>query len=1126
MSLACKFTRTLRRRALAGASAAAIGWAVATAALALPANPSIFANSPFAGTAATFTPAAGSLTVTQNAERVVIDWDSFNIANGETVNFVQGADNFIAFNRVDPASFTTIDGNLIGNGSVWVFSPGGLLFGANAQVNVGSLFAGTGVFADFEANASVDPSDLSIFVPVPPSYTGATLTVASGAELNANRMLVLQGPLIDMHGTVQVPNGGVGYIVAEGGSVTIASSPAAGITLLDAQQASDVSGRGQPGMDHTGVTQAQFIEIEGAALAEANFETVINLDGVIDASGASPSAFGIWVSSGHSTIDPTTNGSTTNIVVQGALSTASSDVQLNGDDVQINGSVVGGDEVFVFAYGDIGVDGTVASGGQTMMHAHADDSHIHLTGDIDAGGPIDIATTNADTYIYVDATLTSNALVAVRSGGDIHVGGSTFLTGDANGDGVATGLGVNLVTGTAFNTHTSTTYVSAGDLTIDAGAQMRATNGAPQQILLTAINGDMTMNGQLEGSRVVVRGNGVVTVGGQVHAREDVSIVGWTGQVTTAGDDIVITGTAVLEGDNRVFVSASYGDVTIQDGAELVSDADNTPTLDLFSAPQLDSLFVICNGRVHIEAGASLEAGANYMLIYADGVDAGTDQADAAIVMSGDMHANDLALNAYNGSIVIDGGVHAEDHAIVSAGSYVVLTQNSTVHAGQNPVQAHDALVWPYADVAGNISLLINAGDIALYGEIETDTIAIVANSQGPVLIGGGNGGADIMGYDLGGEFFLTNDEFQTIDAGKIMIVAGADGQDTLTEVNNDMIVRDLTIDPGVVDTLVLGTDSEDTVFVTGAVTLSAPGATALWIGGALQPHGASNAPSSIIPDHIVITGSIGEPGNSFGEVHLTAFGDIGMGSEEFVYAAADDPDFNAFEQSGDFDIDEGHVFIAAGSLTITTNGRVLQQNTGADGSFAGLLIGSPSQERPLIWGPDVLQGVAIGGDDPFTISFTEGPDRVELFGSFVTTGGPVEGPDAAKVSFLAEDFSSEGPMFFNGCAFGGGACGGGAPQEVPQFVAPTQVATQDTSAIEQQQKDQAADDKAAPDDEDADDAEDDSSSESEDEDNKLFRALIAPGTDRAYDQERIGQPITGSGNEDLWTGRGDGEQP
>jgi filamentous hemagglutinin family protein len=76
-------------------------------------------------------------TIDQTSQRAVIDWDSFNVGSNETVQFVQPSSSAIALNRIHDSGTSAIDGQLLANGNVWLINPNGILFGKNAQVNVG-----------------------------------------------------------------------------------------------------------------------------------------------------------------------------------------------------------------------------------------------------------------------------------------------------------------------------------------------------------------------------------------------------------------------------------------------------------------------------------------------------------------------------------------------------------------------------------------------------------------------------------------------------------------------------------------------------------------------------------------------------------------------------------------------------------------------------------------------------------------------------------------------------------------------------------------------------------------------------------------------------------------------------
>ncbi|MEO8153269.1 MAG: filamentous hemagglutinin N-terminal domain-containing protein [Rhizobacter sp.] len=95
------------------------------------------------------TPAAGSMNITQTAStsnRALLEWTSFSIGSQAKVNFVQPNTQSVMVNRVTgdgkgAASASEIYGGLSANGKVFLINPAGVVFGAGAQVNVGSLVA-------------------------------------------------------------------------------------------------------------------------------------------------------------------------------------------------------------------------------------------------------------------------------------------------------------------------------------------------------------------------------------------------------------------------------------------------------------------------------------------------------------------------------------------------------------------------------------------------------------------------------------------------------------------------------------------------------------------------------------------------------------------------------------------------------------------------------------------------------------------------------------------------------------------------------------------------------------------------------------------------------------------------
>lgn len=86
---------------------------------------------------------AGNTTINQSTQNAAINWQSFNIGAGETVQFVQPNSKSVALNRVLGSDPSSILGNLSANGRVILVNPNGVLFAKGAQVNVGGLVAST-----------------------------------------------------------------------------------------------------------------------------------------------------------------------------------------------------------------------------------------------------------------------------------------------------------------------------------------------------------------------------------------------------------------------------------------------------------------------------------------------------------------------------------------------------------------------------------------------------------------------------------------------------------------------------------------------------------------------------------------------------------------------------------------------------------------------------------------------------------------------------------------------------------------------------------------------------------------------------------------------------------------------
>lgn len=171
-----------------------------------------------------------SMTVTQQSEDVILNWQSFNISSNGTVTFRQPDAAAVALNRIFQADPSKILGALNANGSIYLINQNGIVFGAGSQVNTGSLIASSLDIAPAALNgilsAGLNNSPaFASFVDANgnPLHSGP-IQVASGAKISAGTggAIMLFGPEVTNQGSLSTNGGQV--ILAAGDSVYLAAS--------------------------------------------------------------------------------------------------------------------------------------------------------------------------------------------------------------------------------------------------------------------------------------------------------------------------------------------------------------------------------------------------------------------------------------------------------------------------------------------------------------------------------------------------------------------------------------------------------------------------------------------------------------------------------------------------------------------------------------------------------------------------------------------------------------------------------------------------------------------------------------------------------------------------------------
>lgn len=154
------------------------------------------------------------LTLTQTGNRAVIDWQSFNIDPGRTVQYVQPSSSAAVLNRVSAsAGLSDIGGTLSANGLVLLMNPNGVLFRSGATINVGSLIATTGTVnqTDFMAGGSFGITGVS----------GGSVSNQGTISAASAGLVALVAPSVSNQGVITATAGRIALSGADRATVTL-----------------------------------------------------------------------------------------------------------------------------------------------------------------------------------------------------------------------------------------------------------------------------------------------------------------------------------------------------------------------------------------------------------------------------------------------------------------------------------------------------------------------------------------------------------------------------------------------------------------------------------------------------------------------------------------------------------------------------------------------------------------------------------------------------------------------------------------------------------------------------------------------------------------------------------------
>jgi len=161
---------------------------------------------------AAYTLTGDTATIDQFADRVILNWESFNVAEGARVVFNQPREISVALNRIFDQSPSQLLGAIDANGQIYLINPNGFVFGADSRINTNTLLASAlnisdRVFNDTGLAGAVD-SDIAA-LEVFEDRTDGRIVIEAGAEITTREggRIMLFAPEIVNGGRLTTPGG-------------------------------------------------------------------------------------------------------------------------------------------------------------------------------------------------------------------------------------------------------------------------------------------------------------------------------------------------------------------------------------------------------------------------------------------------------------------------------------------------------------------------------------------------------------------------------------------------------------------------------------------------------------------------------------------------------------------------------------------------------------------------------------------------------------------------------------------------------------------------------------------------------------------------------------------------------
>ncbi|WP_250497425.1 MULTISPECIES: two-partner secretion domain-containing protein [Caballeronia] len=481
---------------------------------------------------------SNTMTINQGTQRAVIDWNSFNVGQGNTVQFNQPNAQAQALNRVTGAGASNIQGSLLANGQVLIQNANGVLFGKGAVVNVGSLLATT---------KSIDANQFMSGGPLKLSGTGKNASVVNDGTINAQGYVTLMGDQVRNTGSIDAgKNGQVALAAGDSATVALANGQGIQLTLNNATANALVENSGTIKADNGSV----LLTARGS---NTLLNSVVNMSGVVKAGTVVADA-----------------GNTGDVTVSGKIDASNMSAGGQGGTVVLSGNRVG-----VFGNASIDASGD-KSGGKVIIGG---DSLSKLSG-TQAQGMLQDGVQFAD-FTQVDSGATIKADAAHGDGGFIETSGhslsvqgnlSAAAPNGKGGEWLIDPTDVTISTGADANyTGGMSGFTPSGNAaTVNNQSISNVLSGGTNVTITTASSGTATGNIVQQAGADIVKTSGTdatltMLANGSIHLN---------GNITSTANKLNLNLTADMSGNHNGSVTVQGANTNLNGGT--LSASGNT----------------------------------------------------------------------------------------------------------------------------------------------------------------------------------------------------------------------------------------------------------------------------------------------------------------------------------------------------------------------------------------------------------------------------------------------------------------------------------------------------------------------------------------------------------------------